>query len=185
MTRPFRVLTLCTGNVCRSPALERLLAARLGPSVSVQSAGTRALVGEPVHGPMQALMLEQGADPEGFRARQLTEQHAREADLVLALTRSHRAAAVDVWPGAVRRTFTLREFARIAAHLTGSGGDGADPGARLAALVPVAAASRASHPPAGPEEDDVVDPYLRHDDVYRQSMDQILPAVEVLVRAVG
>lgn len=102
-----------------------------------------------------------------------------------ALSRNHRAAAVDVWPGAVRRTFTLREFARIAAHLMGSGGDGADPGTRLAGLVPVAAASRASHPPAGPEDDDVVDPYRRHDDVYRHSMDQILPALGVVIRAVG
>ena len=43
----FSILTVCTGNVCRSPAVERLLASKLGPTVSVASAGTHALVGHP------------------------------------------------------------------------------------------------------------------------------------------
>mgnify|MGYP002738687724 CR=1 FL=1 len=49
---PYRILTVCTGNVCRSPAAERLLEHTLNPSVTVRSAGTRALVGEPIHPPM-------------------------------------------------------------------------------------------------------------------------------------
>jgi hypothetical protein len=34
---PFSILAVCTGNVCRSPAVERLLANQLGPTVSVSS----------------------------------------------------------------------------------------------------------------------------------------------------
>jgi hypothetical protein len=43
----FAILCVCTGNVCRSPAAERLLAARLGPGVVVASAGTVAALGGP------------------------------------------------------------------------------------------------------------------------------------------
>ena len=40
------VLTVCTGNVCRSPLAEALLRERLAPlDIRVRSAGTRALIG--------------------------------------------------------------------------------------------------------------------------------------------
>ena len=43
----FSVLTVCTGNICRSPLAELILAASLSdiPDVRVESAGTGALVG--------------------------------------------------------------------------------------------------------------------------------------------
>ena len=43
----FRVLFVCTGNVCRSPLGERLFAARVDPtlSITVSSAGVHALEG--------------------------------------------------------------------------------------------------------------------------------------------
>ena len=69
----FAILCICTGNVCRSPAAERLLARALGPSVTVASAGTYALVGQPFSPPMDRLVLEGGADPAGFAAGQLSE----------------------------------------------------------------------------------------------------------------
>ena len=42
--RPFRVLTVCTGNICRSPAVERLLAAALGPDADVEVSSAGGLV---------------------------------------------------------------------------------------------------------------------------------------------
>ena len=48
-TGPFSILTVCTGNICRSPLAEGLLRMVLGGlDVTVQSAGTAALVGEPM-----------------------------------------------------------------------------------------------------------------------------------------
>jgi len=41
-----RVLVVCTANLCRSPVMERLLAASLGDAVRVVSAGTAAAIGE-------------------------------------------------------------------------------------------------------------------------------------------
>ena len=56
--RPFTVLAVCTGNICRSPAVERLLVAELGPGsdVHVVSAGVGAVVGAPISPPMAALL---------------------------------------------------------------------------------------------------------------------------------
>src|SRR3954465_11561123 len=109
----FQILCVCTGNICRSPAAERLLTSRLGPEVEVSSAGTQALVGEPMSPPIDQLVQSAGAAAGGFLARRLTERLMQSADLVLAMTRAHRGDVVELWPQAVRRAFTLREFARL------------------------------------------------------------------------
>ncbi len=197
-TEPLRVLVVCTGNICRSPAVERLLAAGLGaayqgrdragglaPAIEVGSAGTGAMVGRPMTDEMAALVAGQGVDPAGFAARQLVPELVRGADLVLGLTRRHRSAVVELVPAAVRRTFTLRELARLTrdvdpAALPGANATTAD---RLRALVPMAAARRGLtvHRPT---DDDVVDPYRGDCALYRRSFDQLLPAVDTIVAAV-
>ena len=70
-----RVLTVCTGNIHRSPAAQYLLAEGFGPhsGILVASAGTRAVVGAPVSDQMAALLRADGIDPAGFAARRLTE----------------------------------------------------------------------------------------------------------------
>ena len=62
----FTILTVCTGNLCRSPAAERLLASKLGPTVKVSSAGTHALVGQPISEPMAALLRDSSLEPESL-----------------------------------------------------------------------------------------------------------------------
>ncbi|KAE8764393.1 low molecular weight phosphatase family protein [Georgenia thermotolerans] len=184
--RGFTILAVCTGNVCRSPAVERLLRPVLGNSegVTVHSAGLGALVDAPIDEPMADLLRAQGADVGGFAARQITEPMVREADLILPLTREHRASVVALHPAAVRRTFTLRELARLADQvdrdeLAAASWPGTSPADRLAALVPLAAARRA-HVPA--ELDDVVDPFRRTPQVYKESLAQIVPAVQTIAQ---
>lgn len=180
-TGPFTVLTVCTGNICRSPAVERLLTARLGPGsgVVVTSAGTRAVVGHAVSAPMITLMEQAGAPADGFVAQQLTAPAVREADLVLALTRKHRSAVVGLQPSAVRRTFTLLELARLAATVDLASLPAGSAAERLAALVPLAAAERGRHHHEAPD-DDVIDPYRRGHAVYAQVFATIRPAVELI-----
>lgn len=183
----FTVLALCTGNVCRSPAIERLLRASLASDeeVAVMSAGVGALVGEPIQPPMARLLEERGVDAGGFAARQVTKPMAASADLILTATRRHRATIVDLDPAAVRRTFTLREFARLAGAV--------DPGrlaqaaenptapARLAALVPLAAAGRQEVPA---DLDDIIDPFQRSEAVYHEAFEHITGAVGALEQIV-
>lgn len=179
--RPFTVLTVCTGNICRSPAVERLLAAALGPDsgVRVESAGVAAVVGAPVAPLMAARLDAAGVAPEGFSARQVTEQMVRDADLVLPLTRRHRSALVGLSPAAVRRTFTLRELARLASAVDPRALPPGSAAERLAALVPLAAAQRGAHR-VRPEDDDVVDPWGHDARTYARSYDQLAPAVRTI-----
>ena len=173
------VLFVCTGNVCRSPAAELLLRDALGPETGLQvaSAGLGALAGEPVAPPMARLLRERGVDPEGFRARQLVPPQARAAAVVLTMTAEQRAAVVLRVPAAVRRCFTLVEFADllglVAPPSSGS------PAERLVALV--AAAGRARALRAVSEDDDVEDPYRRPDEVFDRVFTRIADAVDRLV----
>lgn len=179
----FTIVCVCTGNICRSPAAERLLASALGPSVQVVSAGTYAMTGQPISPPMDALVERAGAFANGFAARQLNEVILKPADLVLAMTREHRAASVELWPATVRRAFTLRQFARLLTLVDPAdlpAGSAAD---RLRAAIPLAAAARGRSQPTA-AEDDVGDPYRRGDDVYRIAFDEIKAAVHVIGRTI-
>jgi protein-tyrosine phosphatase len=198
LAEPFRVLVVCTGNICRSPAAERLLAAGLGaayrgregagglvPAIEVSSAGTGAVAGYPMTDEMSALVAGLGVHPLDFEARQLMPDMVKQADLVLGLTRKHRSAIVELVPSAVRRTFTLREMARLVADvdpaaLPGANATTAD---RLRALVPLAASRRglAAHRPV---DDDVVDPYGGGQSLYDKSFGLMVPAIETIVTAV-
>jgi protein-tyrosine phosphatase len=180
------VLAVCTGNVCRSPAVQALLQAHLAADdVVVASAGTRALVGAPVAPPMADLVRAAGGDTDGISARQLTPAMVAGADLILTLTREHRSAVVTLDPRALQRTFTLRQFAALLADdaLTGHPTDAprgvAD---RLRSCIAGAVAARGVRRPA-PDADDIEDPYGREAAVYRSVADEIVAAVEVIARA--
>ena len=187
MTIPARatleLLVVCTGNICRSPAAERLLDAGLGPDsgVRVHSAGTGALAGYPVSPPMVPLIMAAGAAGDGFAARQLTAGMVRDAGLVLALTREHRSRVVDLYHAAVRRTFTLRELGRLVRGVDPAALPVGSPAERLAALAPLASAQRGRHPVA-PSEDDVLDPYRRSERVYADVFAQIQEATDAILR---
>jgi protein-tyrosine phosphatase len=188
----FTILTVCTGNICRSPLAEHLLRTGLRrlPSVQIGSAGTGALVGRPMTDQTIAIAHEHGVSgAEEHRARALNVDQVRDADLVIALTRAHRAEIVSMLPRASRRIFTLREFARlldaiqeadldvIAAHAP------EDTVGRLAELVDSAASLRGFvAPPVNELDDDVVDPYRRDDSVYREAEAQLVPAVSTILR---
>ncbi len=187
--QPFTILTVCTGNICRSPLAEQLL--RLGltdwPSVHVSSAGTSALAGEAMPEQAAALSRQHGGDPSAHQPRELTEQQLLDADLVFAMSREHRRAIAELAPRAVKYTFTLREFARLTADV--SIADLSDVAAvpprevadRFRALIPLAGWRRADvAPPTCPEDDDVVDPYRGSDETYAESARQLVPAVTAI-----
>lgn len=182
MTDPaFRILTVCTGNICRSPVAERLLQAGLGDTVEVGSAGVRAMVGDPIHPEMVALLEQSGVPADGFAARQVPPADVRAADLVLALTRAHRAQLVQEVPAALRRSFTLLEFARIVASPDLPPVPAGSVGVRLRDLVPLAARHRSLAGVA--DAHDVPDPYGRDSVAYALAFALIRDAVDTIVRA--
>jgi protein-tyrosine phosphatase len=180
----FSILTVCTGNICRSPAVERLLARDLGPTVYVNSAGTHALVGQPIAEPMARLLRNNGVHEAGFAGRRLTQRLIKDADLILTLTRAQRSLVVELWPPAVRRTFTVREFARLLGELDSSASPDGPPAERLRAAMPLAAARRVLRRTSA-QDDDVIDPFRLSDEIYAASFDEIKSAVNVIIRALG
>ena len=180
----FGILTVCTGNICRSPLAEQLLRAGLaGLSVAPSSAGTSALIGRPMDERAAEYSRQYGGQPDAHVGRQLTVEHLRDTDLVLALSREHRRAVVELHRRASRFTFTLREFARLLDTLNVDDRDAiaAHPAlrTRLSTLVEIAAANRGvAELPDDPAEDDVVDPYRQDDAVYAESTRQLVPAVQ-------
>ncbi|QTX05436.1 low molecular weight phosphatase family protein [Agromyces archimandritae] len=170
------VLVVCTGNTCRSPMMERLLAHRLaeqGVDARVTSAGTHALRGAPMTEDAGLALDGLGVDWQPHHAEQLTDAAIEGAGLVLTATRDHRALVVSQVPSAVGRVFTMREFARVAgaveAGAGGTGGPGADAAPNATGFAPFIAAvarARGLHPPADPADDDLADPIGRPLDAY-------------------
>jgi protein-tyrosine phosphatase len=178
--RPFRILTVCTGNICRSPVAERLLRAALGDHVAVSSAGVSAVVGNPIHPGMVVLLEHSGIPADRFAARQLASRDVRAADLVLALTRDHRARLVEEAPAALRRSFTLLEFARIVTSPDLPPISAGPVDVRLRALVPLATRHRAAASLA--DSDDVPDPYGYGRGEYELAYGLIRAAVDKIAR---
>ena len=80
-----RILFVCLGNICRSPAAEGVFRARL-PLLAADSAGTAGWhVGKPPYGPMQQAARRRGLDLGGLRARQFTPADFSRFDLILGM----------------------------------------------------------------------------------------------------
>jgi protein-tyrosine phosphatase len=143
--------------------------------------------------PEQAARISRnhGGNPASHYGQQLNAKTLQDADIVVALTREHRSEIVRTLARANRYTFTLRELARVFESYL------ADPGAQvltrhpsltstLRAAVPLLAAQRGYAPqPMSPEDDDVVDPYRRSQEIYDQSEAEIMDAVERITLSVA
>jgi protein-tyrosine phosphatase len=130
------------------------------------------------------------------RSERLTLRHLADVDLVIAMSRSHRRAAVELAPSVTRIAFTAREFARLAEPLPSavlesaatrplSEHQGVLGRHRFSAIIQAIGSRRGLEPPPpSPEDDDVVDPFNRAQDVYATSALQMAPALDAIERVV-
>ena len=77
------------------------------------SAGTRAVIGRPIHVEAATVLATLGGEGSHFAARQLTEKVVRPVDLVLTMTRAQRNSVLELAPNRLRSTFTLCEASRL------------------------------------------------------------------------
>lgn len=117
------IALVCTGNTCRSPMAETVLRERLRTklgcedAVRVLSAGVAASSGSGASPQAVEVMGKRGLDLTGHSSRPLDDGVMNVADIVLTMTRGHRAAILAAWPEMHDRVFTLRR----------DGGDITDP----------------------------------------------------------
>lgn len=188
-----RIMAVCTGNVCRSPYLQRRLGAaleELAPGgFEVLSTGTAALEGAPADPGTRFELERRGLSAEGPRGRQLRAGELEQADLVLTAERSHREFVLQASPRLLKRTFTLPEFALLLRDLEAGGAPdgtaGIRPGSgprrtaqRWRRMVEELSARRARL--AGPVPE-VADPYRRGRRAFEAMAADIDASVEQIV----
>ena len=92
---PYRVLFVCTGNICRSPTAEgafRLAVheAGLSAAIDIDSAGTQGYhIGDPPDVRSIQAAAQRGIAIDGLKARRVHEADFDAFDLILAMDHSH------------------------------------------------------------------------------------------------
>ena len=93
LTPAFRILCVCTGNICRSPTAEAVLRQRFdaaGLDVAIDSAGTHGYhIGSGPDRRSQQAGKSRGYDFTGQRARQVEAADFDRFDLILAMDQGH------------------------------------------------------------------------------------------------
>ncbi|WP_297791904.1 low molecular weight protein-tyrosine-phosphatase [uncultured Marinobacter sp.] len=103
------ILVLCVGNICRSPVAEALLKANL-PGKTIESAGLGALVDHEADPTAAELAHRVGLDLTEHRARQITTEQLRRADLILVMSEAQRAQVRAKDPVAAGKTMLLTHW---------------------------------------------------------------------------
>jgi len=190
---PLVVLSVCLGNICRSPMAERMLAhliwERLGDTADTylhsESAGTGGWhVDEPMNPPAARELRRRGAVDEGFRARKLLGAHLDTADLILTATAEQLEVVDGLRPDASHRAFVLGEFGRLLADVEPAdlpAGDDTPASVYERGIALIAAVDAARDGSDSKPTDDLDDPWGRGDVWFERTADEIEAALEPFV----
>lgn len=100
---------ICTGNTCRSPMAEAILASMQLPNVEVRSAGIYALEGGDMSGNAK-LVLEANQISKSHYSKGISEEDLQWADLILTMTSAHKELVLQYYPEVQEKIFTLKEY---------------------------------------------------------------------------
>ena len=116
MPSPGHILVVCTGNICRSPMAQGLLAHALSAqpeplrSLKVISAGVAAHAGEPISENSVTALKKVGIDISHLHSQGLNQDMLNNALTVFGMTESHRAIIRSRARPAPKNLYLFREF---------------------------------------------------------------------------
>lgn len=114
-----KIVFVCTGNTCRSPMAEAIMASKEIEGIEVRSAGVFA-GSSPISKNAGAVLEERGIEFD-HTSRPLSPEELEWADIVLTMTLSHKQLIRQQHPQVSDKLFTLKEY------VTGSVEDVSDP----------------------------------------------------------
>lgn len=108
-----RILFVCTGNTCRSPMAEGMMRKILSEEgitdIEVLSAGVAAYEGTQLSDHAASVLKNKGCT--GPSASTYLSQFLVDwADLVLTMTSSHKRHTIQLYPEAMDKVYTLKEY---------------------------------------------------------------------------
>ena len=110
---PKKILFVCLGNICRSPAAEGVmhsLVLQSGDDIFVDSAGTSSFhIGEPADKRMRAAASERGLELTS-RSRMVSRRDFSEFDLVIAMDRNNYRELASLTEGVSPKLRLLSDY---------------------------------------------------------------------------
>ena len=168
---PIEILTVCTGNIHRSPLAAYLLQRDLterGFDAHVTSAGLLE-DGRPAAEQILELLDARGLDASEHLTRRITPELLGAQDLVLGMARDHVREIILMQPGLNARVFTLKELVRRGTEVGSRG-----PDESVATWLARAAAGRTPASLLGSSGlDDVADPIGRRFSVFKKTAAEV------------
>jgi len=110
------ILTICTGNVCRSPMAEKLLqhalAAEGSPlnQLQVESAGVASGYGDPPSSNSVAVLRKVNLDLSHHKSQPVTQELIDRSYAIFGMTQSHLDILSHYYPQLPERVHLFREF---------------------------------------------------------------------------
>lgn len=166
---------VCTGNICRSPAMHYLAARDWAGAAEVSSAGTHAETGMDATSQIRRSAAARGLVIPRHRPTQLTAALVSRADLVLVATEAHARWIARDMGGLPDHVFGLKQAAELALRADAPAGKTA-----AERLRSVAAALRAEQEREPAPLGSLDDPWARDQDTYDRVMGEIVDAMRAI-----
>lgn len=103
------ILFVCTGNTCRSPMAEALLANKGHQTYRVKSAGVYASNGAEANPHARHVLKNRGISFERHQSQTVSSELINWADRIYAMTENHKRIVIEHFPEAADKVMTLKE----------------------------------------------------------------------------